>query len=137
MNIKSTIIIILLISCSILSSCGRYGNNKKMENLEQSITSYEVALRWALYEEAYRYHVSEDGEKPEFDLDSLQDIKVSGIDITNRIVNKDKNEAHVKGVVRYFNRNTGTERKIKLEQKWWYDEDRKQWFIDSEYPELK
>ena len=121
----------------LLTACNQYKTQKKVENFDRSITSYEVALRWAQYENAYSYHVSPNGTQPPVNVDRLHEISVTGIDITEKLMNEEKTEAYIKGVVRYYNKNEGTERKIKLEQTWWFSAENKQWFIDAEFPDFK
>ena len=118
----------------LLTACNRYQTQKKLDNLEESITSYEVALRWAQHQDAYSYHVSPNGTQPPANLDRLQEISVTGIDITDKVINDDQTKANIKGVIRFFNKNQGTEKKIKLDQTWWYSEENKQWYIDGEFP---
>lgn len=123
-----------IIMLVLLAACNSFGTQKKMTNLEDSITSYEVALRWAQYLDAYNYHVSPNGTQPPVNLDKMSDISVTGIDISDKVVDEDQTKALVKGVIRYYNKNQGTEKKLKLEQTWWYNEKNKQWYIDGEFP---
>ena len=125
---------VFIIMFVLLAACNSYSTQKKMTKLEESITSYEVALRWAQHQDAYSYHVSPNGTQPPANLDKMSEISVTGIDITDKVVNEDQTEAYVKGVIRYYNKNQGTEKKLKLEQTWWYSEENKQWYIDGEFP---
>ena len=129
--------VVFIIMLGLLTACNQYSTQKKMDNLDRSVTSYEVALRWAQYEDAYSYHVSPNGTQPPLNVDRLQEISVTGIDITEKIINEDQTEAYIKGVVRYFNKNQGTEKKVKLDQTWWYSDENKQWFIDAEFPKFQ
>ena len=128
--------IILFIFIAILAACNNYQLKKRLNSLDDSITNYDVTLRWALYKDAYKYHVSPNGTQPPVNLDRLQEVSVTGLEITDKIINEDQTEALVKTVVSYFIKTEGNVRKLKLDQKWWYNESNKQWFIDGEFPKF-
>ncbi len=127
-----TLIIIVMISA--LTACGNVSEKKKMTNLEESVTSYEIALRWAEHESAYSYHVNEEGVKPETDLERLKEISVTGIEVMEKLVHEDKDKAKVRMNVKYYFKDEGKVKTLKLEHDWWYSEENKQWFIKSDFP---
>ncbi|GJM05110.1 MAG: hypothetical protein DHS20C09_11010 [marine bacterium B5-7] len=131
----SKLVIILLIVS--LSGCKQYTTTKKVNAIEAAITSYDVAMRWAQYPEAYRYHVSPNGTQPPADLDALKELSVTGVKVIEKILNEDKTEANVKTEVSYFFKDEGTLRKLKLQQRWWVKEETNQWFIDGEFPKFR
>ena len=88
------------------------------------------------YKSAYDYHVSPDGTKPPANLDQLEEISVTGIEIVEKTVNEDHTEANVKVVVSYYIKSYGTVEKLKLDQTWWVNEETGQWFIDGEFPQF-
>ena len=121
----------------LLQSCNNFKVRETVEILEDSVTHYNVALRWAMYKEAYSYHYSPDGKQPQAKLDGLEEISVTGIEVTDKIINTEHTEANVETTVTYFLKTQGTIKKIKLNQKWWYNKQYKQWFVDSPFPEFK
>lgn len=136
MNFSIFTRLFLIVLITLLTACNSYQVKKKVNNLEDSITSYGVALRWSEYQELYSYYVSPNGTQPPADLDRLQEISVTGIEVTEKIINNDHTEADVKTVVTYFIKTQGSIKKLKLDQKWWYNEANKQWFIDGEFPKF-
>ncbi|MEM7027855.1 MAG: hypothetical protein AAF410_06495, partial [Pseudomonadota bacterium] len=121
-------------SIRALTGCQGAKAQKKANNLEKSMTSYEVALRWAMHRDAYSYHVRPDGSKPEADLEILKDISVTGIDVLEKLVDEDQTEASVKMVVKYYFKDQGTVKNLEMEALWWYSEENKQWYIKSDFP---
>ena len=101
------------------------------------MTSYEIALRWAMYEDALSYHVSPEGEQPEVDLEAVKAFSVTRINIAEKLMNGDQDEAYVRIIVDYYQEETGVVRTVKLEQYWWYNEDLRQWFTKSDFPDFK
>ena len=128
------VLIFLIVS---LSGCKQYSTQKRVNSIEAAITSYEVALRWAEYPEAYAYHVSPNGSQPPADLDALTELSVTGVKVIAKVLNADKTEANVKTEISYFFKDQGMIRKLKLEQRWWVKGETSQWFIDGEFPVFK
>ncbi len=130
-NIISRVLLILLISS--LTACNAYKTKKKMGSLETTLTSYNVALRWAQHKELYSYYVSPNGTQPPADIDALEEISVTGIKEVEKTINDEQTNANVKIVVKYYKKSEGSIRTLKLDQEWWYNEPNKQWFIDGEF----
>jgi len=120
-----------------LSGCKQYTTTKRVNNIEAAVTSYDVALRWAQYPEAYAYHVSPNGTQPPADLESLKELSVTGVKVIQKTLNPENNEAIVKTEISYFFKDQGTLRKLNLTQRWWVKEETNQWFIDGEFPVFK
>ena len=121
----------------LLQSCNTFKVRETVAVLEDSITNYNVALRWGMYKDAYSYHFSPDGKQPPAKLDGLEEISVTGIKVTEKIINTDHTEANVESTITYFLKTQGTIKEIKLNQKWWFNEEYKQWFVDHPFPDFK
>jgi len=121
----------------LLQSCNTFKVRETVAALENSITNYNVALRWGMYKDAYSYHFSPDGKQPPAKLDGLEEISVTGIKVTEKIINTEHTEANVESTITYFLKTQGTIKEIKLNQKWWFNEEYKQWFVDHPFPDFK
>jgi uncharacterized lipoprotein YehR (DUF1307 family) len=128
------VLVVLIVS---ISGCKQYTTTKRVNNIEAAVTSYDVAMRWAQYTEAYRYHVSPNGTQPPADLEALTELSVTGVKVIEKTLNPEKTEAIVKTEISYFFKDQGTIRKLKLQQRWWVKEETNQWFIDGEFPVFK
>ena len=131
------IFFVLFLLTMLLQSCNTFKVRETVAALEDSITNYNVALRWGMYKDAYSYHYSPEGKQPPAKLDSLEEISVTGIEVTEKIINQDHTEANVDSTITYFLKTQGTIKKIKLNQKWWFNEEYKQWFVDHPFPDFK
>jgi len=136
MNFRAFSRLFLIVLITLLTACNAYQLKKKANNLDDTITSYSVALRWAEYQDLYSYYVSPNGTQPPADLDSLQHISVTGVDVKEKIINEDHTKANVKITVTYYIKEQGSIKKLKLNQNWWYNEPNKQWLIDGEFPKF-
>ena len=130
---------VFLISFSLmilLVSCNSFKVRDQIASLDSSITNYNVALRWGMYKDAYSYHYSPKGIQPPAKLDNLEQISVTGVEVTEKTINAEHNEAYVETVVTYFFQTEGSIKRIKLNQKWWFNEEFKKWFVDNAFPEF-
>lgn len=134
MNRSYRYLFVVIATACMLTACQNVKDKKKASNLEESVTNYEVALRWAEHESAYSYHVSPEGERPETDLDRLKEISVTGIEVFEKLINQEKDEAITRMEIKYYFKDQGTVRTLKLEQQWWYSEELEQWFVKSDFP---
>ena len=125
--------VFLIVLLSSLAGCNKYQIKKRANSLESTLTSYEVALRWAEHATLYAYYVSPNGTQPPADLEKLQEVSVTGIDIKEKTINEDQTEANVKMVVKYYLKSEGSIKKLKLSLDWWYNEPNNQWYIDGEF----
>jgi uncharacterized protein YpuA (DUF1002 family) len=128
--------VLLVILIASLTGCNAYQVKKRANSLESTITSYGIALRWAEHDSLYSYYLSPNGTKPPADLDRLQEISVTGLDIIEKLINPEQTEANVKTVVTYYYKTQGSIKTLKLNQKWWYNEAVGQWYIDGEFPKF-
>ena len=119
-----------------LGACKQYMTTKRVNNIEAAVTSYDVAMRWAQYSEAYAYHVSPDGIRPFTNLDLLEELSVTGVKVIEKTLNPENTEAVVKIEISYYFKDEGTIKKLKLQQRWWVKEETNQWFIDGDFPKF-
>lgn len=136
MYLKAAVNIFLILILSQLSACNAYQVKKRANSLETTLTSYNIALRWAQHETLYSYYVSPNGTQPPVDLARLEDLSVTGIHEVQKTINEEQNEAEVKIIVKYYFNDEGSIKTLKLDQKWWYNEPNKQWYIDGEFPKF-
>ena len=120
----------------LLVSCNTFKVREQITSLDDSISNYNVALRWGMYKNAYSYHYSPKGIQPQAKLDNLEQISVTGVEVTEKKINIEHNEAYVEIVITYFFQTEGSIKRIKLNQRWWFSEKFKQWFIDNAFPEF-
>jgi len=123
-------LMILLVSCNSLKV------REQITSLDDSISNYNVALRWGMYKDAYSYHYSPKGIQPPAKLDDLEQISVTGVEVTEKKISTEHNEAYIETVVTYFLQTERSIKKIKLNQRWWFNEEFKKWFIDNAFPEF-
>lgn len=126
---------IMIICCLtvLLVSCGA-ADKKKVADLNRAIDNYVAALRWSRIDDASRLHLDRDRNRPEIDTSAMEQIRVTGYKIKKKTIGKDLDEASVTSELDYYKTEYGTLEQMTLEQEWWYDEESKQWYIESDFP---
>ena len=120
----------------LLVSCNTFKTRENVAALDDAITYYNVALRWGMYKTAYSYHYSQEGIQPPAKLEKLAEISVTGVKVTEKTINQEHNEAYVEIIVTYFYKTEGNIKELKLNQKWWFNKELEQWFVDYPFPLL-
>jgi len=134
-NMKQLVITVFIII--MLSGCNSLKVKQKASDLDDAITHYGVALRWAHYQDAYSYHVTRDGRRPKIDIDKLEEVSVTGVNVVDELMNPELTEAVVTSEISYYLKSYGSIKKLKLEQTWWYSEDAKRWLNEGEFPQFE
>lgn len=134
MNIRNSILIVLIV---FLAACNGTSVKTRVRKLDEAITNYNVGLRWSMLNRIEDYHKHKDGDKPKMDRAAMENIRVTGYNIEEQTVNDDVTEAEVKGEVDYYRADSGTMKKAAFTHKWWFDEEKKRWFNDSDYLDLE
>lgn len=143
-HMKSRLLVSIFVALCVMliSGCGALEAKEQSDKLERSLKHYGAALRWARHREAISFHVTRDGKAASVNLDHLELFGVTSFDILSKTVipssEKDGiDEAVIVGEIKYFHKEQGTVRKLKLNQIWWYNAEIKTWLIESDFPEFK
>ena len=128
---------LVMIFCVLITACSGMEVRNQVDKLEAALEEYGAALRWGRINMAYAYHVYRDGEQPEFDLTKMENYSVTDFKPVSPVVNEDGTEATVPVEIDYYDEQYGTLRKIKYTQLWWYREESKRWYIESDFPDFK
>ena len=141
---KSLVLTITVMCLCVMSisGCGRIESRGQADKLERSVREYFSALRWGLYREAVSYHVTRDEKIAEVDLDQLEKIEVTNVEIISKTIIPSSeedgiNEAIIESEIDFYNKDQGTLREMNMSQIWWYNAKIKHWLIESDFPEFK
>lgn len=126
----------LLLLATLLAGCDA-GNKRRLELLDLAIVRYAQALRWGRYDDAQQYHMTREGERLRIDPQTLKHIRIAGYTIQEKNMLDDLQEADVTGVIEYYHDTEGTLRQAPMQQRWWYSEESRRWFVLGGLPEFK
>ena len=128
---------LVIISVMLIAACSSMATQQRTSDLNDALDRYAVAMRWAYYVDALSYYVDRDGKRPDIDLEMLDDFSITGYEIKEKTLNETQDEVFVRGEFVYYQKEYGTIKKLKFEQNWWYSEEAKHWFIESDFPVFK
>lgn len=134
---KKLYFLFMISALVLLTACVNSGIKHRATELDNEITDYNVGLRWLMFNRIEAYHVKKDGKKIPLDRAAYNEIRVTGCNVEEKVLNKDVTKATVKGEVAYYRTDIGALKKIPYTQTWWYDKKQKRWFVDSDYLKFK
>lgn len=102
---------------------------------DETLTGYESAIRWGLWEKAASYQVRR--PRPEQRLDRLNGYKVTGYQVRYRHSEEPSALLFQTVEIRYLRPDELTERSMVEEEMWRYDDDKERWMLETDLPEPK
>lgn len=137
--------IFLAILCTLLvthiSGCATLKIKNQADQLKNSITYYESALKWGRHEQVFHFHLTHDGKKPTLPNDYLKDFDFTHVKTLSTqllpVSEKSTPEALVHMEVNYFNKAQGKIKEKIFKQTWWYNSEIQGWLIDGDFPKLE
>lgn len=127
---RIAVFFVLLVAIALLAACGTAVSRKA--GIEQSLASYEKALRWQSISEAYRYLRPE--LQPAYLPPGLDNMRVVGYEVLDPPVEVRDNVVVQRVEVRYVNRTTQVMKSFMDEQVWESDDDGKTWLRANPMP---
>lgn len=125
---------VVLATLMLSIGAGCVSSMRKMNRLEDTLRSYETAIRWSDFEAATRFQApGADGETT-VDYERLADVKVTAYEVRESGVSEDKSEATQIVGIQYYDVNTMRQSSVIDRQTWTYDEKRKRWLLKSGLP---
>ena len=121
----------------MLSACAHITEQKKLEHLDAKQQLFMKALRWKSYETAASVIRFRNPARQLGPIDGLNKITVTSYDLLGSAPHADDGSVVAQALFGYIQNDTGRVYQIKHTQIWWFDEESKQWFLDSEMPDFK
>ena len=126
-----------LVAFIMLSSCAHLSEQKKQEHLEAKQKLFMKALRWKSYEMAASVIRFRNPARRLAPIDGLNNITVTSYDLIASLPNAEDGSVVAQALFSYIQDSTGHVYQLKHTQVWWFDDEAKQWFLDSDMPEFK
>ncbi|PHS73210.1 MAG: hypothetical protein COB22_02825 [Cycloclasticus sp.] len=132
-NIKWICFIVII----MLSGCAHLSEQKKLEHLDAKQKLFMKALRWKSYEAAASVIRFKNPARRLAPIEGLGKITVTSYDLIGSVPNLVEGTAVAQVLFEYIQDSTGRVYQVKHSQNWWFDDESKQWFLDSDMPEFK
>lgn len=120
-----------------LSGCAKLGHEKKGNQLTAKQNLFSKALRWKSYDLAAGVIRFKNPARTLVSTEPLNKITVTSYDLVSSIPDMEKGEAKAFMLFGYVQNATGKVFQVRHQQDWWYDEESKQWFLNSDMPDFK
>ena len=132
-NIKWLCVVLIM----MLSACAHVTEQKKLEHLDAKQKLFMKALRWKSYETAASVIRFRNPSRQLAPIDDLNKITVTSYDLIGSAPNTIDDSVVAQALFGYIQNDTGRVYQIKHTQVWWFDDELKQWFLDSDMPDFK
>jgi len=121
----------------VLSACAHVTEQQKQEHLEAKQKLFMKALRWKSYETAASVIRYRNPARQLAPIDGLDKITVTSYDLVGSVPNAEDDTIVAQALFGYIQNETGRVYQVKHTQIWWFDDELKQWFLDSDMPDFK
>jgi hypothetical protein len=127
---------LLLGAILTLSGCAAADKQKRMNHIDITLSDFRKAIRWGYFEDALRYIQVKDYSEPLRDPDYLKNIRITSYEYGNKSYSEDDTKLNVIALISYYDVNQGTVNDIAVDQVWWFDPEKKRWFLDGDIPDM-
>jgi len=126
--------IAVFLALALIGGCATYEMEKKMNRYEYTTHQYEKAIRWGSYDVANSFRKPSDHGESAPDFERLKQFAVTSYEVVNQNMSGDQNEAQLTVDIRYYHRDTMTERQLVDRQHWRWDAENGIWLLESPLP---
>ncbi|MBI2802496.1 MAG: hypothetical protein HYX63_19825 [Gammaproteobacteria bacterium] len=102
--------------------------------LFEATQTYEKLMRWGYFEQATQYLRAKEGEIASPDLKKMAQFKVTGYHTGEQLMSSAGDEARVLAQIDYYDIDTGVVNTARDEQYWWFDAEKRRWYLGSPMP---
>ena len=128
---------VLLVCLSLaITACATVDKSKRLDLLDINLTDFRKAVRWGYYDEATRYIQIKDYKEPLRSPDTLKNIRITSYEYGKKFLSDEETRLEVTAVISFYDVNRGTVSTISDNQIWWFDAEKKFWFLDGDIPDL-
>jgi hypothetical protein len=123
-----------MLSAALLVGCSGFltpGEERRQKLLLEATETYRKLIRWGYYEEAAQYLLGKGEELPRPDLKQMAQYKVSAYNASEQLVNDEGDEIRQIVLIDYYDIDSGVLKHLRDEQYWWYDEEKRRWYLGS------
>lgn len=124
----------VLLMLAFLAGCSQYKAEKKRNRYDYTIHQYEKAIRWGSYEIANTYRDPEREMDQEPDFEHMKQFAVTHYELLSEKFTNDYTISDMTIAIRYYNKQTMTEREVVDKQIWIWDAEKEIWYLDSPLP---
>jgi len=111
---------------------------KKMALFDKTTKAYDLAIRWAQYEDAFAFKKSPGQDDVLPDFEDYRQVRVTALKVKQTIIDKESLAKVLRIVdIQYYRMSNVSVKNLQNQQKWEYNEDDNRWYLISELPDFE
>jgi hypothetical protein len=138
-RIKPILLLSALLVIVFSSGCAHISDQKKYDKLSAKQKFFWKALRWKSYDSAASVIKFKNEARTLAPIDDLNQITVTAYEEIGvmELAEDELNDVKIVVLFDYIQNQTGKVKQVKHVELWWYEEETKQWYLDSDMPAFK
>ncbi len=126
----------------ILTGCSNYyegspervDRSSRIMSLEETIKAFSEAVKFAYYDEIYRFQRLPAGTSIDYQSEKLSSFRIIDYKNLSKLLSDDGITARVISQFQFYQIDEGKLKKTLFEQSWWYNPIRNKWFLKTPFP---
>ncbi len=126
----------------ILTGCSNYDEgspervdrSSRIMSLEETIKAFSEAVKFAYYDEIYRFQRLPSGTSIDYQSEKLSSFRIIDYKNLSKLLSDDGITARVISQFQFYQIDEGKLKKTLFEQSWWYNPIRNKWFLKTPFP---
>jgi hypothetical protein len=126
---------ILFVLVVLIFGCAQVQKRDQMLLFDDTIKSYDLAIRWGEYEEAFAFKKLSDKDDKLPDFAEYRQVRVTSYKVKKTIVDEESFSKIFRIVdIQYYRMSNVTVKNLIDQQKWEYNEKLDRWYLMSDLP---
>lgn len=112
----------------------RVDRSSRIISLEETIKAFSEAVKFAYYDEIYRFQRLPAGTSIDYQSEKLSSFRIIDYKNLSKLLSDNGITARVISQFQYYQIDEGKLKKTLFEQSWWYNPIRNKWFLKTPFP---
>ncbi len=134
MKISTIVICSISASLFVLTGCASLSDMKRMDDLNETVKTYEKMVFWSEFDAALSFRDPEKIDENQPDMDSLKKVRVTSYKVKRFIATTDKSQVRQIVEISYYRMDNVSVKTIQDQQLWVFNPDAQRWYLQSELP---
>lgn len=129
-------VVIGIMGCSFSEqqNLERTDRTSRISSLEKTIKMFSDSVKFAYYDEIYRFQQLPGGNRVDYNVNQLTDYRIIDYKNLSKLLSDDGITARVISELKYYQIDDGKLEQTLFEQSWWYNPILNKWFLKTPFP---
>ena len=134
MKITTSFIYSIAASLLILTGCASLSDMKRMDDLNETVKTYEKMVFWSEFDAALSFREPGKIDENQPDMGSLKKVRITSYKVKRFIATTDKSQVRQIVEISYYRMDNVSVKTIQDQQLWVFNPDAQRWYLQSELP---